>query len=227
MSWNVKKRTTSRKAVKKRASASDHDSKEILYRVALKQFAQKGFDGASVKSIAQEAKMNVSLISYYFEGKEGLLREALERFGNERLQDARNLLTPPESVEDMRVKLRVWLLQFLNCHVDDPHVCGILHRENPLEKKFMFEVFQKTFLKSFEAVAEFFRQAKKRHLIRDLDPMFLAASFFANVIHLGKNQKLQQMIMGVSIQDEKYRSLVADQIIDLHFFGILQSKENS
>ncbi len=222
----MKKKTSPRKPAKKRAATADQDSREILYRVALKQFAQKGFDGASVKSIAQEAKMNVSLISYYFEGKEGLLREELERFGTERLQDARNILTPPESIEDMRAKLKVWLLQFLNCHVDEPDVCGILHRENPFERKFMFDVFQKTFLKSFEAVADFFRQAKKKRLIRDLDPMFLAASFFANVIHLGKNQKMQQMVMGVSIQDEKYRSIVADQIIDLHFNGILQSKEN-
>lgn len=201
------------------------DSKEKLLRIALKQFAQKGYDGASVKSIAEEAKMNVSLISYYFHGKEGLLREALERFGNERLQDAKQILTPPDSVEDIRVKIKIWLRQFLNCHVDEPDVCGILHRENPLEKPFMFEVFQKTFLKSFEAVADFFEQAKEKKLIRDLDPMLLAGSFFAIVIHLGKNHKIQKMIQGVSIEEDDYRQHIAEQIIDLHFHGILRSKE--
>ncbi|MCG3056754.1 TetR family transcriptional regulator, partial [Escherichia coli] len=33
----------------------------------------KGFDGTSVREIATKAKVNVANISYYFEGKEGLL----------------------------------------------------------------------------------------------------------------------------------------------------------
>lgn len=225
-SKNTNLRPKNRKKKKDSIPSLDSlDSKEKLLRIALRQFAQKGFDGASVKSIAEEAEMNVSLISYYFQGKEGLLREALERFGNERLQDAKQILTPPESVEDIRVKLKMWLQQFLNCHVDEPDVCGILHRENPLEKPFMFEVFHKTFLKSFEAVADFFEQAKRKKLIRDLDPMLLAGSFFAIVIHLGRNQKIQKMIQGVSIEEDDYRKTVAEQIIDLHFHGILRSKE--
>jgi AcrR family transcriptional regulator len=209
------------KRKKRRSPALEHDSKEYLMEVALKVFAEKGYDGATVKEIAQKAKMNVSLISYYFEGKEGLLRHAMERFGRDRLQDAQSILTSPQSVDDIKAKLRLWLLQFINCHIDDPDVCAILHRENPLERPFMWDVFQKTFLKSFQSVADFFEQAHKKKLIREVDPFLIAGSFVGTIIHFARNQKIQQKWMGISIQDEKYRHSVVDQIVDLHFYGIL------
>jgi AcrR family transcriptional regulator len=214
-----------KKTSKKRAIPLEQDSKEYLMEVALKVFAEKGFDGATVKEIAQKAKMNVSLISYYFEGKEGLLRHAMERFGRDRLQDAQSILTPPQSVDDIKAKLRLWLLQFVNCHIEDPDVCSILHRENPLERPFLWDVFEKTFLKSFQSVADFFDQAHKKKLIREVDPFLLAGSLIGTIIHFARNQKIQQRWMGISIQNEKYRHSIVDQIIELQLYGILLEKK--
>jgi len=47
-----------------------------IIEVAERLFAQKGFAGTSVRDIAQEADVNVSMISYYFGSKEKLI-EAL------------------------------------------------------------------------------------------------------------------------------------------------------
>jgi AcrR family transcriptional regulator len=47
-----------------------------IIETAEKLFANKGFDGASVRDIAEEAGVNVAMISYYFGSKEKLL-EAL------------------------------------------------------------------------------------------------------------------------------------------------------
>jgi len=44
-----------------------------IIEVAEKLFADKGFDGTSVRDIAEEADVNVAMISYYFGSKEKLL----------------------------------------------------------------------------------------------------------------------------------------------------------
>ena len=44
-----------------------------LKAAAIEVWSQHGFDGASVKDIAQAAEANVSLVNRYFGGKEGLL----------------------------------------------------------------------------------------------------------------------------------------------------------
>jgi AcrR family transcriptional regulator len=48
------------------------DSAELL-------FSQKGFDGTSVRDIAEAAGINTAMISYYFGSKEKLMEEIFER----------------------------------------------------------------------------------------------------------------------------------------------------
>ncbi len=53
------------------------DSKICILQVAAKLFAKLGLDKCSTREIAKEAKANISLISYYSGGKEGLYREVM------------------------------------------------------------------------------------------------------------------------------------------------------
>ncbi len=58
----------------------DYNAKQLqIIEVAERLFSQKGFAGTSVRDIAQEADVNVSMISYYFGSKEKLI-EALFQF---------------------------------------------------------------------------------------------------------------------------------------------------
>src|SRR6478609_384534 len=53
---------------------SDLNDKKIeIIHVAEKLFAEKGFEGTSVRDIAGAANINVAMISYYFGSKEKLL----------------------------------------------------------------------------------------------------------------------------------------------------------
>jgi AcrR family transcriptional regulator len=59
------------------------DSPEPRQRIldaAVSLFAQKGFAAVGVREIAAEAGVNIAMISYYFEGKIGILREIMEQF---------------------------------------------------------------------------------------------------------------------------------------------------
>ena len=102
---------------------NEQDTREKLLDAAKFVFSKRGYDGATVKEIAEKAGCNVSLISYHFDGKEGLFRALLEGFGRERLRDAEKILLPAESLEDMRAKLHLWMQQFLLCHVQENAVC--------------------------------------------------------------------------------------------------------
>ncbi|UCG41796.1 MAG: TetR/AcrR family transcriptional regulator [candidate division WOR-3 bacterium] len=42
-------------------------------------FARKGYGAAGIREIAQEAGVNISMISYYFGGKEGVLKEIINQ----------------------------------------------------------------------------------------------------------------------------------------------------
>ncbi len=54
------------------------DTEKRTMKAALKIFAKKGYENTTTRMIAEKAKINLSLISRYFGGKEGLLKAIIE-----------------------------------------------------------------------------------------------------------------------------------------------------
>ena len=55
----------------------DENAKEKILNTAIKLFAQKGFDGTSIREICKSANINICMISYYFGGKQELYQEII------------------------------------------------------------------------------------------------------------------------------------------------------
>mgnify|MGYP001805812187 CR=1 FL=1 len=47
-------------------------TEDKIFKIATELFAQKGLEGASIRDICKQADVNISLISYYFGGKDEL-----------------------------------------------------------------------------------------------------------------------------------------------------------
>ncbi|MCP8617132.1 forespore capture DNA-binding protein RefZ [Salirhabdus salicampi] len=60
-------------------------TKEKVADTAVQLFYTKGFHGTSVRDIAKKASVNVSMISYYFKNKQGLLEYLVVRYYEEYL----------------------------------------------------------------------------------------------------------------------------------------------
>ena len=57
---------------------SNFNDKQIqILEVAEILFAEKGFDGTSIRNIAKLAKINIAMVSYYFGSKERLLESLI------------------------------------------------------------------------------------------------------------------------------------------------------
>ena len=59
-----------------------------ILQVAEKLFAEKGFDGTSIREISKESNVNVAMVSYYFGSKEKLLESLIVY----RTSDLKNIL---------------------------------------------------------------------------------------------------------------------------------------
>lgn len=70
---------TKLKTKTKRAAPIDASGREKILNAAAPLFAEKGLDGTTTRDIAEASQLNVSLISYYFGGKEQLYKEILHQ----------------------------------------------------------------------------------------------------------------------------------------------------
>ncbi len=78
-----------RKTAKSKETAT---SREKLIRAAEGLFAERGFDGVSVRDITNAAGVNSALVGYYFGSKEGLLSEVYTRHCEPLNRERRRLL---------------------------------------------------------------------------------------------------------------------------------------
>lgn len=56
--------------------------KEMIFNAGAKLFAERSYDAVGIRDIANETGVNSAMLSYYFGGKGGLLREIFVQFSN-------------------------------------------------------------------------------------------------------------------------------------------------
>lgn len=111
---------------------ADNDCRTAIITIATPLFADKGFNGVSVREIAALAGVNVSMISYYFGGKEGLYGEVLkEQFAVlQRVAEIARLDADPLKKIELYVRATVaryrqnpYLLKFYTSELTNPTPC--------------------------------------------------------------------------------------------------------
>lgn len=58
----------------------ESQTNQRIFEAAVSLFNTKGYSGTSVREIAKRADINIALISYYFDGKQGLLEQLMTTF---------------------------------------------------------------------------------------------------------------------------------------------------
>lgn len=217
-----------RKKVEKKVEAiapSPENTKEALIQAGTRLFATIGYDGTTVKDISEKAGVNVSLVSYHFQGKEGLYRAVLQQFGSARLSVAERILVPPSSVEEFRVRLNMFVEEVFHFMTDKPDFCSIVQREIDSGLPICKDIFANTFLKIFEKLHQFLVAAKKEKIIRsDVDPLIAASNMHGAIIHMCKMDFLGKEMYGVSLQDENHRKKVVEQVVTINVNGLIREK---
>jgi TetR/AcrR family transcriptional regulator len=111
---------------------ADNECRATLIAVATPLFAEKGYNGVSVRKLAKSAGVNLSMISYYFGGKEGLYAEVLnEQFATlKRVAEIKNMETDPLDKFELYVRSTVaryrenpYILKFYTSELTNPTPC--------------------------------------------------------------------------------------------------------
>lgn len=201
--------------------AKKDSTPEQLIQSAQRLFAEKGFKATTVQDIARDAGVNISLVSYHFQGKEGLFRACIENAATTRLQVANDILTPAKSLEEFKIRLGMFTDEMLLYHIEHPDICTILQRDLSSELPLVRDIFEQTFLKAFERLVAFFDAAKTENILADwVHPLISASNFYGVILHLGKNQDIARTYFQVHISDPAKRAEIREYLLRSVLDGI-------
>ena len=151
---------------------TQENTKEKLFCAAINVFAEKGFDGATVRDICFRVGANVSAVNYYFGGKESLYRSILEmmfkkgqEFRREQESRQREGRTPEERLHYYILQVCRWTF---GVSEQDATSCGELLVN--LRKIFLREMTRATTPELDEKVYQLLRDDTDeiRSIIRDI-----------------------------------------------------------
>ncbi len=197
------------------------DRKNELIKAARILFAKKGYAATSVKDIAQEADVNVALISYYFEGKEGLYKACLDEFAAEKMNFLERYVLKPKSAEDFKHRLRIFLEQMLHNEIENPDAGCIIRRDVESDDPIVLEIFRKTILQLHEAFVSFIKSGQDSGFIKkDIKPQILASLFMGGIQHEIRTDHIKKKFYGNSIRDEKYRNEMIEAALEMFLNGV-------
>ncbi|MEI3606065.1 forespore capture DNA-binding protein RefZ [Pseudogracilibacillus sp. SE30717A] len=117
----------------------NNQTKQKVVDAASMLFFQKGFHGTSVRDIASRASVNVSLISYYFNSKQGLLEYAVTNYFEMYLNRLEDVLESNRSLNEIE-KLKKIINAVIEYKTDHFQLTSFIHRELSLDSTFVREM---------------------------------------------------------------------------------------
>lgn len=203
------------------ANSPKIDSKQALLTSAKKVFAEKGYDGATVKDLADDAGVNVSLVSYHFGGKEGLYRSVLVQFAQTGIDTIQRILKAPTSRGDFEARLRLFAEEFVDIHMREPDLCKIIHRDVEKLTSVGEEIFRTGFFPLFLTFVQFLKSAEKSKFTRKFKDMELVATMLiGSLAHFIETDSRRCMLGRASIRDPKVRDAVINTWADMTFASL-------
>jgi AcrR family transcriptional regulator len=186
---------------------NDLNDKQIqILEVAETLFAEKGFDGTSIRDISKVAKINVAMVSYYFGSKEKLL-ESLVLFKTSGLKEHLvNLIDENLEPFDKINKLISLYINRLNCNKG---IYRILHFELASKKRVLelqsFADIKKANLKSLELIIQ---EGQAKGVFRkDVIIPLLTPTILGTYFHFQMNKPFFEEILDLKTE-EAYNNYV-------------------
>jgi len=108
-----------------------HNTQDKIIQTATRLFLEKGYDRTSVRDIASKAKINVSLMNYYFRSKELLFETIIDILIGKASASLKEILNAPL---ELNTKINKYISKYIDILIDNPllisFVLAVLNR-NP------------------------------------------------------------------------------------------------
>lgn len=198
--------------------------KNQMIKAGSQLFAEKGYEGASVREIAALAGVNVAMVSYYFGSKEGLYFECISHFAQHKLNQLNNTLTPFTNAEDFKKRLSQLIINKMQSFAEDLEAHKIIMREMQTERGAEFhKKIMTQLVPVFDKIKNFFQMGIDQKIIKEtFDANHLTLILMGVLSHPCISERAMQSHLGYNMTDTENQNRYIEQVTQLFFAGVMK-----
>ncbi|WP_246941259.1 forespore capture DNA-binding protein RefZ [Bacillus pinisoli] len=155
---------------------SQPNSKEKVISASIGLFNTKGFNGTSVRDIANKANVNIAIVSYYFKNKKGLLEYLISLYFDQYIHVIEKVLMETDLLTT-KEKLKVLTKALLKYQVDHRQLARFVYREMTLDNVLIREVMATYLAKEKYYFKQLFEDGIRSKEFRKLEIPSVIAQF--------------------------------------------------
>ncbi len=187
-------------------------------------FAEKGFDGVSVKELAQATGYNAALVNYHFKNKEGLYRECVMPLMGVGLATMERTLRTPTSRQDFLTRFELFVEDFILSHLHHQDLCIILKRDS--NTMVVRQLYREHFVQLHDHLRVFLKGAKKARIVRqDLDTEIAAQFVLSSVFQLVASDRMRAEVGQNCLLNKRSLAPTIRQVTACLLYGLVDCEE--
>ena len=184
------------------------DKREHILTSAELLFAEKGFDGTSVRDIAQQAGVNLAMISYYFGSKEKLLEALIEfragyAYGILEELNKNESLSPWDKIDRLVEFYVERILNNLPFHNIMYQESAANYRSDEIKRKVIAIK-----MRNLEHITKIITDGQQKKLFRQVDIPMTVGTIMGTISSYTQSRAYSCQILAIqeNVNDETYRS---------------------
>ena len=194
--------------------------KDRIMDAALRIFAEKGFQNATITEISKEAGVSEATIYEYFGTKEDLLFAIPEKISNETFGESSKVIP---FIKDVEGKMRAILLSYVQLYQSNPHYSALVLLQLMSNKRFRQTPAHAAIRRSAHSLLDCIREGIADGTFKkDSNPYLIRSMLMGTIEHLFIHWHMQGMPKRkTSIMD------MLDPFIEIILDGIRAKEENA
>jgi AcrR family transcriptional regulator len=155
------------------------EQREKLLEIALGLFAERGFEGSTIKELADRAGVSLGLMYHYFKNKEALLEAAVDKHSF--VSRLRQSVAAGDPDKPLPQHLQQIALSFYKLLGDEKDLVQIFLREGP-SNKMVQQVWRKTLTRGLSIMVDFLNTQIQNRKLKPHNPEITARALFSTVL---------------------------------------------
>ncbi len=192
--------------------------KDRIMDAALRIFAEKTFQEATISEISKEAGVSEATIYEYFGTKEDLLFAIPEKISNETFEESESVLP---YIKDVEGRMRAIMLSYVNLYANNPHYSALVLLQLMSNKRFRQTAAHEAIRRSAHRLLDCIRDGIANGTFRkDADAYLIRSMLMGAIEHLFIHWHMQ----GMPAREKSMMDML-DPFLEIIFSGIRAKKE--